>query len=146
MQDPLYCRHHQRCWPSIGQAKKLRPMTTLTALLRRKSGGSPSIPPSRVRNPRGRHYAHVDCPGSRRLREDMINRLRPDGRRHFGGGLTDGRWPDQGAHRWPSRFGVPALVVFLNKTGHVDDEEILSSSKLEMRELLDSYDFPVMTP
>lgn len=90
-----------------------------------------------------RHYAHVDCPGHADYIKNMIT-----GAAQMDGGIlvvaaTDGPMPQTREHILLARqVGVPQLVVFLNKTDLVDDEELLELVELEVRELLSSYDFP----
>ncbi len=90
-----------------------------------------------------RHYAHVDCPGHADYIKNMIT-----GAAQMDGGIlvvaaTDGPMPQTREHILLARqVGVPQLVVFLNKTDLVDDEELLELVELEVRELLSAYDFP----
>jgi elongation factor Tu len=90
-----------------------------------------------------RHYAHVDCPGHADYVKNMIT-----GAAQMDGAIlvvaaTDGAMPQTKEHILLSRqVGVPSIVVFLNKVDQVDDEELLELVELELRELLDSYDFP----
>ena len=90
-----------------------------------------------------RHYAHVDCPGHADYVKNMIT-----GAAQMDGGVlvvsaADGPMPQTREHIVLARqVGVPALVVFLNKTDQVDDEELLELVELEVRELLSEYDFP----
>ena len=90
-----------------------------------------------------RHYAHVDCPGHADYIKNMIT-----GAAQMDGGIlvvaaTDGPMPQTREHILLARqVGVPQLVVFLNKTDLVDDEELLELVELEVRELLSSYGFP----
>jgi elongation factor Tu len=90
-----------------------------------------------------RHYAHVDCPGHADYVKNMIT-----GAAQMDGGIlvvaaTDGPMAQTREHiLLAKQVGVPALVVFLNKKDMVDDEELLELVELEMRELLDKYDFP----
>ncbi|BBL86298.1 elongation factor Tu (chromatophore) [Paulinella micropora] len=90
-----------------------------------------------------RHYAHVDCPGHADYVKNMIT-----GAAQMDGAIlvvaaTDGPMAQTKEHiLLAKQVGVPALVVFLNKKDMVDDEEILELVELEMRELLNSYDFP----
>jgi elongation factor Tu len=90
-----------------------------------------------------RHYAHVDCPGHADYVKNMIT-----GAAQMDGGIlvvsaADGPMPQTREHILLARqVGVPWLVVFLNKKDMVDDEELLELVELEVRELLDSYDFP----
>merc|ERR1740130_24326 len=91
----------------------------------------------------GRHYAHVDCPGHADYVKNMIT-----GAAQMDGGIlvvsaTDGPMPQTREHVLLARqVGVPALVVFLNKCDQVDDEELIELVEMEVRELLDFYEFP----
>ncbi|MBK1790352.1 elongation factor Tu [Persicirhabdus sediminis] len=90
-----------------------------------------------------RHYAHVDCPGHADYVKNMIT-----GAAQMDGGIlvcsaADGPMPQTREHILLARqVGVPALVVFMNKTDQVDDEELLELVEMEIRELLDEYEFP----
>jgi elongation factor Tu len=90
-----------------------------------------------------RHYAHVDCPGHADYVKNMIT-----GAAQMDGGIlvvsaADGPMPQTREHILLARqVGVPALVVFMNKTDQVDDQELLDLVELEIRELLSSYEFP----
>jgi len=90
-----------------------------------------------------RHYAHVDCPGHADYVKNMIT-----GAAQMDGGIlvvsaADGPMPQTREHVLLARqVNVPHLVVFLNKADMVDDEELLELVEMEVRELLDSYDFP----
>ena len=90
-----------------------------------------------------RHYAHVDCPGHADYVKNMIT-----GAAQMDGGVlvvsaADGPMPQTREHILLARqVGVPALVVFLNKCDQVDDEELLELVELEIRELLNKYEFP----
>jgi len=90
-----------------------------------------------------RHYAHVDCPGHADYVKNMIT-----GAAQMDGGIlvvsaADGPMPQTREHiLLAKQVGVPKLVVFLNKTDMVDDEELLELVELEVRELLSSYGFP----
>ena len=90
-----------------------------------------------------RHYAHVDCPGHADYVKNMIT-----GAAQMDGAIlvcaaTDGPMPQTREHILLSRqVGVPYIVVFLNKCDMVDDEELLDLEEMEVRELLDAYDFP----
>ncbi|MEN8772519.1 MAG: elongation factor Tu [Akkermansiaceae bacterium] len=90
-----------------------------------------------------RHYAHVDCPGHADYVKNMIT-----GAAQMDGGIlvvsaADGPMPQTREHILLARqVGVPALVVFLNKTDQVDDEELLELVEMEVRELLSMYEFP----
>ena len=90
-----------------------------------------------------RHYAHVDCPGHADYVKNMIT-----GAAQMDGAIlvvaaTDGPMPQTREHILLSRqVGVPYMVVFMNKADMVDDEELLELVEMEVRELLDVYDFP----
>ncbi|MFZ0325105.1 MAG: elongation factor Tu [Actinomycetes bacterium] len=90
-----------------------------------------------------RHYAHVDCPGHADYIKNMIT-----GAAQMDGAIlvvaaTDGPMPQTKEHVLLARqVGVPAIVVALNKSDMVDDEEILELVELEVRELLSDYEFP----
>jgi elongation factor Tu len=90
-----------------------------------------------------RHYAHVDCPGHRDYIKNMIT-----GAAQMDGAILvvaapDGPMPQTREHVLLARqVEVPAMVVFLNKVDMMDDEELLELVELELRELLDSYNFP----
>lgn len=89
-----------------------------------------------------RHYAHVDCPGHADYVKNMIT-----GAAQMDGAIlvvsaADGVMPQTREHILLSRqVGVPAIVVFMNKTDQVDDPELLELVEMEIRELLDEYDF-----
>jgi len=91
----------------------------------------------------GRHYAHVDCPGHADYVKNMIT-----GAAQMDGAIlvcsaADGPMPQTREHILLSRqVGVPYIVVFLNKADMVDDPELLELVEMEVRELLDKYDFP----
>jgi elongation factor Tu len=91
----------------------------------------------------GRHYAHVDCPGHADYIKNMIT-----GAAQMDGAIlvvaaTDGPMPQTREHVLLARqVGVPYIVVALNKADMVDDEEILELVELEVRELLNEYEFP----
>src|SRR5438045_4231574 len=90
-----------------------------------------------------RHYAHVDCPGHADYIKNMIT-----GAAQMDGAIlvvaaTDGPMPQTREHVLLARqVGVPYIVVALNKADMVDDEEILELVELEVRELLNEYEFP----
>ena len=94
-----------------------------------------------------RHYAHVDCPGHADYVKNMVT-----GAAQMDGAIivvaaTDGPMPQTREHILLARqVNVPRLVVFLNKCDMVDDEEMLELVEMEMRELLESYDFEEDTP
>ena len=89
-----------------------------------------------------RHYAHVDCPGHADYVKNMVT-----GAAQMDGAIivvaaTDGPMPQTREHVLLARqVNVPRLVVFLNKCDMVDDEEMLELVEMEMRELLDQYEF-----
>jgi len=90
-----------------------------------------------------RHYAHVDCPGHADYVKNMIT-----GAAQMDGAIlvvagTDGPLQQTREHVLLARqVGVPAIVVFMNKTDLVDDEELLDLVEMEIRDLLSQYDFP----
>ena len=90
-----------------------------------------------------RHYAHVDCPGHADYVKNMIT-----GAAQMDGGIlvvsaADGPMPQTREHILLARqVGVPALTVFMNKVDQVDDEELLELVEMEIRELLNEYEFP----
>jgi len=90
-----------------------------------------------------RHYAHVDCPGHADYVKNMIT-----GAAQMDGAIlvvsaADGPMPQTREHILLARqVGVPYIVVFLNKADMVDDEELLELVEMEVRELLDEYEFP----
>ncbi len=91
----------------------------------------------------GRHYAHVDCPGHADYVKNMIT-----GAAQMDGAIlvvsaADGPMPQTREHILLSKqVGVPYIVVFMNKEDMVDDEELMELVEMEIRELLDTYDFP----
>jgi len=93
-----------------------------------------------------RHYAHVDCPGHADYVKNMIT-----GAAQMDGAIlvcsaADGPMPQTREHILLSKqVGVPYIIVFLNKADMVDDEELVELVEMEVRELLDQYDFPVTT-
>src|SRR5690625_222981 len=92
---------------------------------------------------RDRHYAHVDWPGHADYVKNMITGAAQVARASRGGSAADGPMPQTREHLLLSRnVGVPAFVVFLNKTDMVDDEELLELVEMEVRDLLTEYDFP----
>jgi len=90
-----------------------------------------------------RHYAHVDCPGHADYVKNMIT-----GAAQMDGAVlvvsaADGPMPQTREHiLLAKQVGVPNIVVFMNKQDQVDDEELLELVELEVRELLNDYDFP----
>jgi elongation factor Tu len=90
-----------------------------------------------------RHYAHVDCPGHADYVKNMIT-----GAAQMDGAIlvvsaADGPMPQTREHILLSRqVGVPYIVVFMNKADMVDDAELLELVEMEVRELLEAYDFP----
>jgi len=91
----------------------------------------------------GRHYAHVDCPGHADYVKNMIT-----GAAQMDGAIlvcsaADGPMPQTREHILLARqVGVPYIVVYMNKADQVDDAELLELVEMEIRELLDSYEFP----
>ncbi|THK40938.1 GTP-binding protein, partial [Methylophaga sp. SB9B] len=90
-----------------------------------------------------RHYAHVDCPGHADYVKNMIT-----GAAQMDGAIlvvnaADGPMPQTREHILLSRqVGVPYIIVYLNKADMVDDAELIELVEMEVRELLDKYDFP----
>ena len=90
-----------------------------------------------------RHYAHVDCPGHADYIKNMIT-----GAAQMDGGIlvvsaTDGPMPQTREHVLLARqVNVPSVVVFMNKVDQVDDPELLELVEMELRDLLNEYDFP----
>ena len=90
-----------------------------------------------------RHYAHVDCPGHADYIKNMIT-----GAAQMDGAILvvsadDGPMPQTREHILLARqVGVPSIVIFLNKCDMVDDEELIELVEMELRELLDTYEFP----
>ncbi len=90
-----------------------------------------------------RHYAHVDCPGHADYIKNMIT-----GAAQMDGAIlvcsaADGPMPQTREHILLSRqVGVPSIVVYMNKADQVDDEELLELVEMEIRELLNEYEFP----
>ena len=90
-----------------------------------------------------RHYAHVDCPGHADYIKNMIT-----GAAQMDGAIlvvnaADGPMPQTREHILLARqVGVPALVVYLNKIDQVDDKELIDLVEMELRELLNKYEFP----
>jgi len=90
-----------------------------------------------------RHYAHVDCPGHADYIKNMIT-----GAAQMDGAIlvvsaADGPMPQTREHILLARqVGVPYIIVYMNKADMVDDDELLELVELEVRELLDSYEFP----
>jgi elongation factor Tu len=94
-------------------------------------------------NTEKRHYAHVDCPGHADYVKNMIT-----GAAQMDGAIlvlnaSDGPMPQTREHILLARqVGVPKIIVFMNKVDMVDDPELLDLVEMEVRELLDKYDFP----
>jgi len=90
-----------------------------------------------------RHYAHVDCPGHADYVKNMIT-----GAAQMDGAVlvvsaADGPMPQTREHiLLAKQVGVPYIIVYLNKVDQVDDDELLELVEMEVRELLDQYDFP----
>jgi elongation factor Tu len=90
-----------------------------------------------------RHYAHVDCPGHADYIKNMITGAAQMDGAILVVGADDGPMPQTREHILLARqVGVPAIVVFLNKCDMVDDEELIELVEMELRELLDKYEFP----
>jgi len=90
-----------------------------------------------------RHYAHVDCPGHADYIKNMITGAAQMDGAILVVGANDGPMPQTREHILLARqVGVPAMVVFLNKCDMVDDPELIELVEMELRELLDKYDFP----
>jgi elongation factor Tu len=90
-----------------------------------------------------RHYAHVDCPGHADYVKNMITGAAQRDGAILVCSAADGPMPQTREHILLSKqVGVPYIVVFLNKADMVDDEELLELVEMEVRELLDQYDFP----
>ena len=91
----------------------------------------------------GRHYAHVDCPGHADYVKNMIT-----GAAQMDGAVlvvsaADGPMPQTREHILLARqVGVPYMIVYMNKADMVDDDELLELVEMEIRELLDNYEFP----
>jgi len=90
-----------------------------------------------------RHYAHVDCPGHADYIKNMITGAAQMDGAILVVGADDGAMPQTREHILLARqVGVPAIVVFLNKCDMVDDDELIELVEMELRELLDKYEFP----
>jgi len=90
-----------------------------------------------------RHYAHVDCPGHADYIKNMITGAAQMDGAILVVGADDGPMPQTREHILLARqVGVPSIVVFLNKCDMVDDPELIELVELELRELLDKYEFP----
>jgi len=90
-----------------------------------------------------RHYAHVDCPGHADYIKNMITGAAQMDGAILVVGADDGPMPQTREHILLARqVGVPVIIVYLNKVDLVDDEELLELVELEVRELLDKYEFP----
>lgn len=96
---------------------------------------------------KNRHYAHVDCPGHADFVKNMIT-----GASQMEGGIlvvsaSDGAMPQTREHiLLAKQVGVPALCVFINKCDEVDDDELLDLVEMEVRELLEKYNYPEDVP
>ncbi len=90
-----------------------------------------------------RHYAHVDCPGHADYIKNMITGAAQMDGAILVVGADDGPMPQTREHILLARqVGVPSIVVFLNKCDMVDDPELIELVDMELRELLDKYNFP----
>ena len=114
-----------------------------TQRLKKRHAALPSTLPTLNTKTANRHYAHVDCPGHADYVKNMIT-----GAAQMDGAIlvcsaADGPMPQTREHILLARqVGVPYIIVFLNKCDMVDDEELLELVEMEVRELLDKYDFP----
>ena len=89
-----------------------------------------------------RHYAHVDCPGHADYVKNMVTGAAQMDEAILVVAATDGPMPQTREHILLARqVGVPSIVVFMNKVDLVDDEEMLELVEMEVRELLDAYEF-----
>ena len=90
-----------------------------------------------------RHYAHVDCPGHADYIKNMIT-----GAAQMDGAVlvvsaADGPMPQTREHvLLAKQVNVPSIVIFMNKTDQVDDEELIELVEMELRDLLNEYEFP----
>ena len=92
---------------------------------------------------KGRHYAHVDCPGHADYIKNMITGAAQMDGAILVVGANDGPMPQTREHILLARqVGVPCIVVYLNKTDMVDDPELIELVEMELRELLTQYEFP----
>jgi len=92
---------------------------------------------------KARHYAHVDCPGHADYIKNMITGAAQMDSAILVVSADDGPMPQTREHILLARqVGVPSMVVFLNKCDMVDDEELIELVEMELRELLDTYEFP----
>jgi elongation factor Tu len=92
---------------------------------------------------KNRHYAHVDCPGHADYIKNMITGAAQMDGAILVVGADDGPMPQTREHILLARqVGVPSIVVYLNKTDMVDDDELIELVELELRELLTKYEFP----
>ena len=120
-----------------------RPTTRSTRRRKKRRAASRSTPRTSNTRPQARHYAHVDCPGHADYVKNMIT-----GAAQMDGAIlvvsaADGPMPQTREHILLARqVGVPYIIVFLNKCDMVDDAELLELVEMEVRELLDKYDFP----
>lgn len=90
-----------------------------------------------------RHYAHVDCPGHADYVKNMITGAAQMDAAILVCSAADGPMPQTREHiLLAGQVGVPYIIVYLNKADMVDDEELLELVEMEVRELLDQYDFP----
>src|SRR4249919_1807854 len=90
-----------------------------------------------------RHYAHIDCPGHADYIKNMITRAAQMDGAILVVAANDGPMPQTREHLLLARqVGVPRIVVYLNKVDTVDDPELLELVEMEIRELLNKYEFP----
>ena len=130
------------CLSSAGQAKKTN-IDEIDAAPEEKERGITIAIAHVEYETEKRHYAHVDCPGHADYIKNMIT-----GAAQMDGAIlvvsaTDGPMPQTREHiLLAKQVNVPYIVVFLNKIDMMDDEELVELVEMEVRELLDSYEFP----
>ena len=126
----------------VSVLKRLSLLTRLTTLPKKKERGITINTAHIEYETANRHYAHVDCPGHADYVKNMVT-----GAAQMDGAIivvaaTDGPMPQTREHVLLARqVNVPKLVVFLNKCDMVEDEEMLELVEMEMRELLDQYEY-----
>src|SRR6478609_7028564 len=92
---------------------------------------------------KSRHYAHVDCPGHADYVKNMVTGAAPMDGAILVVAATDGPMPQTREHILLGRqVGIPKIVVFMNKVDMVDDEELLEIVEMEIRDLLNKYEYP----
>ena len=136
-------RRSQRSWPRTTRRSTYTPFDQIDKAPEEKARGITIAIAHVEYQTENRHYAHVDCPGHADYIKNMIT-----GAAQMDGAIlvvaaTDGPMPQTREHVLLARqVGVPNIVVALNKSDMVDDEEILELVELEVRELLNEYEFP----